>query len=538
VSRPLGTPSIARAAVLIAVVTVAARLAGFIRVIVFTRIVGVSCLGDTYVTANLVPNIVFDVVVGGALTSLVVPALAGPASVGDRDVIDRTTSALLTWVGLILIPASLVGGLLARPIVELLVGNGHPGCSAATEVAVGTRMLVVFAPQIVLYGIAVILIGVLQSQRRFLGPALGPLVSSLVVIGAYVLFGALAAPSESDLESLTRGHELILSVGTTLGVVALVGTMLVPFVRTHPVLRPTLHFPPTIGRTIRAMAIAGAVVIGSQDIATAVVLRLANSQGTTGSVVLYTLAWTVFTVPWAVAAVPLATSAFPSLTAAWQRGDRDRYVTTTARSLRVLFVVVAAVAAMMGAAAGPVARIVVLGAPGDVAPTVLARGLVALAPGLIGYSLVALLTRAMYAQGDARTPATAVAGGWVVAIGFDVVLALALPADWTVAAIGIGTTIGVTISGGWMLVALRRSAGAASVAGLPRAASAAAAGGLAGAACGALIALATSPSAVLAALALILVVAAVALVVNAVVVGFIDRSTLRLVLDRSRLRRA
>jgi putative peptidoglycan lipid II flippase len=538
VSRPLGTPSIARAAVLIAVVTVAARLAGFIRVIVFTRIVGVSCLGDTYVTANAVPNIVFDVVVGGALTSLVVPALAGPASMGDRNVIDRTTSALLTWAGLILVPASIVGALLARPIIELLVGNGHPGCSAATEVAVGTRMLVVFAPQIVLYGIAVILIGVLQSQRRFLGPALGPLVSSLVVIGAYITFGAVAASAESNLESLTRGHELILSVGTTLGVVALVGTMLVPLVRTHPVLRPTLHFPPNIGRTIRAMAIAGAVVVGTQDIATAVVLRLANSQGTSGSAVLYTLAWTVFTVPWAVAAVPLATSAFPSLTAAWQRGDRDRYVTTTARSLRVLFVVVAAVAAMMGAAAGPVARVVVLGAPGDVAPTVLARGLVALAPGLIGYSLVALLTRALYAQGDARTPATAVAAGWIVAIVFDIALALALPASWTVAAIGIGTTIGVTLSGGWLLVALRRSAGSASVAGLSRAAVAAAAGGLAGATCGALIALAAAPSAVIAALALILVVAAVALTVNAVVVGFIDRPTLRLVLDRSRLRRA
>jgi len=84
-------PDIARAAVMIACVTIAARLAGFARVIVFARIVGPSCLGDTYFTANTVPNIIFDIVAGGALSSLVVPVLAGPAAAGERRVVDRTT---------------------------------------------------------------------------------------------------------------------------------------------------------------------------------------------------------------------------------------------------------------------------------------------------------------------------------------------------------------------------------------------------------------------------------------------------------------
>jgi putative peptidoglycan lipid II flippase len=532
------TTGVARAAVVIACVTVGARLAGFARVIVFARIVGPSCLGDTYFTANTVPNIIFDIVAGGALSSLVVPVLAGPAAAGDRGVVDRTTSALLTWAASILVPIMVVGLLITRPLIRVLVGHGHSGCSAAAEVAVGARMLEVFMPQVVLYGAAVVLIGVLQAQRRFVGPALGPLLSSIVVIVAYGIFGVVAAHEETHLSTLTTGHQLILSVGTTLGVVALLLTLIVPAARSGLRLRPTFRFPPGVATTIRAMAISGAVVVGSSDLATAVVLRLANSRGTDGSVVLYNLAWTVFTVPWAVAAVPLATSAFPGLTANWQQGNRAAYTATTARTARAILVVVAATAAVMGAAAGPVARVVVLNAPGHVAPTVLARGLATFAPGLLGYALVALLSRALYAQGNARTPAIAVLAGWVVAVIADIVLADAMPPSWTVAAVGIGTSVGVTVSGGWLLVALRRSAGSAALAGLQRAFLAAVVGGLAGTGAGLLLARAAPARGVITDLAVIAGVAVIALVVHVALVAAIDRPTLRMIIERGRARRA
>lgn len=474
---PAGS-GIARAAVMIAVVTVFARLAGFARVIVFARTVGPSCLGDTYYTANTVPNIVFDIVAGGVLSSLVVPVIAGPAAAGDRDTVGRTTSALLTWATTLLVPVMLLGLLFTHPLMRLLVGAGHPGCSADREVAVGARMLAIFLPQIVIYAVAVVLIGVLQGHRRFLGPALGPLVSSLVLISAYGVFAAAATHDETGLVSLTRGHELILSVGTTLGVAALLLPMLLPATRIRLRLRPTYRFPPGVAERIRQMTISGALVLGSQDIATAVALRLTNAQGTSGAVVLYNLAWTVFTVPWAVAAVPLATSAFPGLTASWQSGARDAYAATLARTMRVMLVVIAGAAAIMAAAAAPVARVVILGAPGHVDPDVLVRGLIAFAIGLPGYALVALLTRSLYAQGNARTPATAAIGGWSIAIVTDIVLAVTLPRTWTVAAVGIGTTVGVTVSGLWLLVAVARSAGAEALEGLRRAATAALAGGL------------------------------------------------------------
>jgi len=73
---------IGRAAVMIGVITLLARLAGFGRQVVFAHSVGTTCLGTAYTTANMVPNIVYDIILGGALASVVVPVLALGTSIG------------------------------------------------------------------------------------------------------------------------------------------------------------------------------------------------------------------------------------------------------------------------------------------------------------------------------------------------------------------------------------------------------------------------------------------------------------------------
>jgi putative peptidoglycan lipid II flippase len=254
--------------------------------------------------------------------------------------------------------------------------------------------------------------------------------------------------------------------------------------------------------------------------------------------VIYNLAWTVFTVPWAVVAVPLATSSFPALTAAWQAGDRDRYDAMLARTARVMLLAIAGTAALMVATASPLARVVVLGAPGHVDPAVLSRGLICFAPGLLGYALVALLSRALYAQGDARTPASAAVVGWLVAIGVDIVLAFTLGRGWTVAAIGIGTSAGVSVSGLWLVVAVVRSAGASALAGLRRAVLAAVGPGLVAAVVGAALAAQVHRPGVVINLVVAIGVAVVAAGIHLGLAGLLDRSTVRLLLARGRFRRA
>jgi len=184
--RPPGR-SIGRAAALIAALTVAARLLGLFRYLVFARTVGAACLGTAYVTANQVPNIIYDIVLGGALASIMVPVLARPAehSAHDRAAgtqVAQISSALLTWTFVILAPVSVIIAVVARPVASVLnPRNPAAGCQHADMVAVTGRMLAVFAPQILLYGLAIVLYGILQAHRRFAAPALAPVVSSLVV---------------------------------------------------------------------------------------------------------------------------------------------------------------------------------------------------------------------------------------------------------------------------------------------------------------------------------------------------------------------
>ncbi|MCW2635454.1 MAG: virulence factor family protein [Blastococcus sp.] len=476
-SGPRLARGVAGAAALIAVLTLLARLAGFGRTLVFTNTVGAGSTGDTYLAANTVPNIVFEVVAGGALAGLVIPMLAGGIAVGDRDQVRRTASALLGWTLLILAPLALLTALLAQPIARLLLGAGNEA-----EVALTARFLLVFAPQVVLYGIGIVLTGILQAHRRFAGPALAPLLSSVVVAGAYLIFAAM--DGSGQVAGLTRPVELVLGVGTTLGVVALSLSLLWPVRRLRLGLRPSLRFPVGAAPRVRRLALAGVLTLAGQQLVAAVAIRLANDGAPDGTQVVYFAGMTLFLLPWAALAVPLATSAYPGLAERAESGDETGFQRALA-PVAVLVVASAAVAAaVLVAVSGPMAR-VFLGAGTDASVTALRSTIIAFAPGLVGYALVALLTRALYARGLWKAPTVCVVGGWLLAVVADVLLSSLLPAQDRGLALGAGHSIGVTMAGVGLLVAVARAAGPGSLAGVARAGVPA----LAGAALGALVGL-------------------------------------------------
>ncbi|MQA88251.1 MAG: virulence factor MviN, partial [Streptosporangiales bacterium] len=462
---------IAGAAILIGAITVLSRLVGFGRNLVFARTVGQTCLGTAYFSANQVPTIVFEIVVGGALTSIVVPVLAGPIARGAFGDTRRIASALLTWACLILVPLTVVGFFVAGPVVALLVGEVR-GCAPDQVAAVGTRMLLVFLPQLVLYGIAVVLYGVLQAHRRFLAPALAPLVSSIVVIAAYLAFVPFGGGRQNDLARLPGEAELILSVGTTLGVAALVLTAGVPAVRLGLRLRPTLSFPAGVAVRVRRLALAGVATVAAQQLAAVAVIVLANGYGGRGALPLYTYAWALYLVPYAVLALPIATSSFPALSARADAGDDHGFAGTMAPTTRAVVLVSFAAAGILAAVASPTARVFVLGGPGDADPLQLQAAVAAFAPGLVGYGLVAHVSRALYAAGRGRAAGTSVVAGWAVVILADVVLVRYVPPEWVVAALGLGNTVGMTVGGALLLASLYRARGRDALAGLGRAAAA------------------------------------------------------------------
>ena len=217
-------PGVFAAAGLIAVVTLAARVFGFGRWLVFSQSVGTTCVGSVYQAANQLPNVVFEVAAGGALAAVAVPIIAGQLARQDQAAATQTASAMLTWALTILVPLSVLMAAAAGPLSTLLVGSQK--CSGSTDLM--ASMLVVFAPQIALYGVGIVLAGVLQAHRRFLAAAVAPLLSSVVVMAAYLLFAALAQGKGNDLARLPSQASTVLAAGTTLGVVALSLPLLIP----------------------------------------------------------------------------------------------------------------------------------------------------------------------------------------------------------------------------------------------------------------------------------------------------------------------
>ncbi len=222
-------------------------------------------------------------------------------------------------------------------------------------------MLRVFAPQLPLYGVGIVLTGVLQAHRRFAWPVIAPLLSSLTVVVVYLVFAGVAGTGASVAQA-GRGGELVLSVGTTLGVVVLSLSLLVPLRRLRLTLRPGYALPPDARARVRGLAVAGVVTVTAQQVALAVILYRLSS------------------------------------------GRTEAFLSATLRG--VLLCSFLGAAALVGAA-GPIGRFFPLDSDAT------AAAIAGYAPGLLGYGLFAVLSRALYARGATRAATVTITAGWL-----------------------------------------------------------------------------------------------------------------------------
>jgi putative peptidoglycan lipid II flippase len=457
---------IARGAALIAAVTIFSRILGLVRTLVFSQAIGATCLGSAYLTAYQVPNLIAELALGGTLTSALVPVLARLAARADTDPeekarIGQICSALLTWALIILVPVALIIVAGAGTIASgLTPANAHSSCPHSDVVHVTTGMIQVFAPQVVMYGIAVVLIGLLQAYRKFGGPAVAPILVSLVLIASYLGFSSLNQGRPLSRIPLTA--ELALSVGATLGIAALLITLIVPTWRLHMRFRLTLGLPPEIARRVGALVTVGIIEFLATSVSSLVVIVLANGRGTTGALVLFNYSFLVFSAMYAVLATSIVTSAFPALSS--QEGEQlDR---ASAGSTRAVLLMSWLGVAMIAAVAVPAAH--VLAKHSDQVPQ-LVTGFLLFAPGIAGQAVIANLSRLMLAIGRFKLAALSLGGSWLVVIVADVVLVELVPAHLVVGALALGNTIGQTLVAIPVVIMTRRIRGGAALQGVRRA---------------------------------------------------------------------
>jgi putative peptidoglycan lipid II flippase len=433
-------PSLARGAAATTLAAALSRLTGAVRVVVVAAALGTTFLANTYQTANTAPNIVFELVAAGVLTSIFVPTFVEHIVRGERAQGWRAADAL-TSVALVGLSALALLLALAAPLVMrvLTVGVTDPALREH-EVRLGTELLRLFAPQVIFYGAAMIMNGALQAHRRFVPSAIAPIFNNVVVIAVYAFYAALRGARPPEVGEVSAAETLLLGAGTTAGVVAMTAS-LVPHLRRlgwrfcfrfdlgHPAVRKGARLG------VWALGYAGGYQAGL-----VVVLVLANRIE--GGVAAYQWAWTFFYLPHALFSMPIFNVLFTAMAEHAARAERAALVGRLRDGLAMLLFILAPIAAGMAVNGEAIARLTLqYGVMTGAGAELVGRVLAAFALGLPGYSAFVVFTRAFYALGETRLPALVNAATVALSSALGAALFVGLPGPGAVAGLALGHSV-------------------------------------------------------------------------------------------------
>jgi putative peptidoglycan lipid II flippase len=407
--------------------TLLSRATGIVRVSVTLAAIGTSnVVSDSYFKANTTPNIVYELVLGGILTSVFVPLLVDWAKRHGPEAGREAGSRFLTLV-LVVLSATTVVAMVAAPwIMRLyLLGETDPATHAA-QLETGTFFLRWFLPQIVFYGLGAVAAGILTANRRFAAQMYAPILNNVAVIATMLVFISMRGGAQTDLSDVTQAQRLVLAAGTTLGVVAMT-VALWPSLRAIG-FRWRLRFDwrhETVRRLLGLARWVALYVIANQIAYFFIIVF--NGHVGIGSYPIYSQAFIFFSLPHAIVAVSIFTALLPGMSERWSTGAVDSVRELFSRGIRDTEIAMIPAAVGLMVLAGPI--VVVLASYGAMARSdtvLLGSTLAAFAVGLPWFSAFQLLTRTFYATQDARTPALANIAVCVVNLVFDVWLAFGL----------------------------------------------------------------------------------------------------------------
>ena len=400
-----------RATTILAVGTFASRLTGFVRVLVIGYVLGVTVLSDAFNYANGVPNIIYDLLIGGILSATLIPVFVEHLSDDDPAEASRSISAVMTAICAALVVVSAILWL-AAPLVIHFYLLLSPKSTGGAERELATRLLRWFSPQVFFLGAIVATTALLNARRRFAAAAFSPVLNNLVAIAA-LLATKVVADHVLTQTHLTPGATLaqfsqdekavlVLGLGTTLGYVV---QLLAQLPSTHRLglrLRPVWNLRhPAVRRVAGLSAWLIGVVVANQ-ISLALVMILAGR--TYGGVTAYQFGYQFFQLPYALIAVSIATAIMPNLAEHFTARRRVAFERQFVTGLRVTLAVLIPVSLVYMAIALPFIELAIHhGAVGQSGAHLVTRTLIAFAAGLPGFSAFFLLMRAFQAMQDART---------------------------------------------------------------------------------------------------------------------------------------
>lgn len=405
--------------------TIVSRITGVMRDIAAAAALGFYVVADAYSLGNSLPNIIYILIIGGALNAVFIPQLVRKMK-EDADKGQAYADRLITAVGTALLLLSLIAVLAAPLLVRLYTPADYPPADADLAVAFARLLL----PQIFFYGIYTLFSQVLNARGRFAMPMFAPIANNVIAIATFLLFIAVAGTSAAADGALSGSEIVILGVGTTLGVIAQALILIPVLLRSGYRYRPRFDWRDAgLGKTGRLAFWTIALVLVNQ-LTYLVIVRFAaqanidatNAGVTAAGLTTYQKAHLVFMLPHSIITVSIVTAMLPALSRVAHTGrlhEVGHDIGSTMRMVTALMVPVAAVLAVTGSA------IAVLlfgyGAATQDQAALMGNIVSIFMIGLLPFTLFYVLLRGYYALEDTRTP-------FLITVAFSVaLLAMLIP---------------------------------------------------------------------------------------------------------------
>ncbi len=395
--------SVVRSTGSMAVATLMSRITGFIRTVMITSALG-GAVASAFNTANTLPNMITEIVLGSVLTALVVPVLVR-AEKEDPDRGAAFIRRLFTLTVTLLTAVTLVTVIGAPLLTELMLDeDGHVNLVQATSFAY------LLLPQIMFYGLFSLFMAILNTKEVFRPGAWAPVANNLVSIGVMILYMVL--PGELDPKQhtgVTDPHILLLGLGTTLGVAVQCLIMLPALRRLKIDLRPLWGIDERL-KQFGGMALAIVTYVAISQAGYIINNRIAS--GVDGSApVIYMQHWQLLQVPYGIVGVTLLTAIMPRLSRNAADGDDEAVVRDLTLGTKLTFIALIPIIIFM-TALGPDIGNALFGYGNFTNQEARTLGLTLsfAAFTLIPYALVMLHLRVFYAREEAWTPTFIIAG--------------------------------------------------------------------------------------------------------------------------------
>lgn len=376
--------------------TLLSRITGFVRMWATALALGATAISSSYNIANNVPNMIFELIAGGILSSLFIPTFMDVKKERGEKGAWRFASHVFNIFVLILGLVALLGTLFPEPFIWTQTFR-MTSAEALKVRATAEFLFRFFAIQVVLYGGGMVIQAVLNASRRYLWTALGPVFNNLVVIGT-MLFVAT--------QPLNNRTLVILACGTTLGVAAMFAVMVPSLKKTELKYYFELGFKDPAARKMLKLAIPGLFYVITNLITVSFRNASALSVSAEGPSVL-TYAWTWYQLPYGILAVALATALFTELSECASNKDKTAFKVTLSHGLRQTALLIMPCAAILFALATPLTTLFMAGrfTAQDIPAVASVLRMWALA--LTFYACMMFVLRSFYSLKDTKTPAIA-----------------------------------------------------------------------------------------------------------------------------------